>query len=332
MILSPGFDLTLRPMKYPHLYQHYKDAIKNNWTVEEPNFTIDRQHLTHEISEAEHHMIKRLVAFFATGDSIVSNNLVINLYRHVNSPEARLYYSRQLFEESVHVDFYLRLLEEYVQDEAERAEAFAAIENIPSIKAKADFALRWIDHIQEMDIIRNDDDKRKFLLVLICFAAVIEGLFFMGAFSYVYFLRSRGLLPGLAEGTNWVFRDETCHMNFAMDVVDVVRREQPELFTPELEAQVRQMLAEGIACELQFADDALQYGVLGFTRTNMEKFLKFCADQRLIRLGYQSQYNEDNPFDFMVLQDVMPLTNFFEKKVAEYQVGITGSVSLDEDF
>ena len=238
MLLDPGMDLTLRPMRYPHFYDRFRDAIKNTWTVEEVDLHSDLADLR-RLSPAERHLVGRLVAFFATGDTIVANNLVLNLYQHVNSPEGRLYLSRQLFEEAVHVQFYLTLLDTYVPDDAERSEAFAAVENIPSIRRKAEFCFRWIDSVFELRELRTAADRRTFLLNLICFAACIEGLFFYGAFAYVYFLRSRGLLNGLASGTNWVFRDESMHMAFAFDVVDTVRAEEPGLFDDELTAQVR---------------------------------------------------------------------------------------------
>ena len=226
-------DLTLRPMRYPMFYDRFRDAIKNTWTVEEVDLHSDLADLT-RLSPAERHLVSRLVAFFATGDTIVANNLVLNLYQHVNSPEGRLYLSRQLFEEAVHVQFYLTLLDTYVPDEKERAQAFDAVENIPSIARKAEFCFKWINSLHELRELRTADDRRAFLLNLICFAACIEGLFFYGAFAYVYFLRSRGLLNGLASGTNWVFRDESMHMAFAFDVVDVVRAEEPGLFDDEL--------------------------------------------------------------------------------------------------
>jgi ribonucleoside-diphosphate reductase beta chain len=172
------------------------------------------------MNAAERHLINRLVAFFATGDSIVSNNLVLNLYKHINAPEARMYLSRQLYEEALHVQFYLTLLDTYIPDIQEREQAFAAIHNIPSIRKKAEFCLKWIDSINELDKLETKEERRKFLLNLICFAACIEGLFFFAAFAYVYFLRSRGLLHGLAAGTNWVFRDESAHMAFAFEVVN----------------------------------------------------------------------------------------------------------------
>src|SRR6202007_1052915 len=158
---------------------------------------------------------------------------------------------------AVHVQFYLTLLDTYVPDETERAAAFAAVENIPSIQRKAEFCFRWIDSLSELRRLETVADRRAFLLNLICFAACIEGLFFYGAFAYVYFLRSRGLLNGLASGTNWVFRDESMHMAFAFDVVETVRREEPELFDEELAADVRQMLAEAGDCEGQCGAELL---------------------------------------------------------------------------
>src|SRR6218665_52012 len=208
MILNPGFDLTLRPMKYPVYFEMFKNGIKNTWTVDEVDFSTDLVDLHSKMKPSEKHLIHRLVAFFATGDSIVGNNLVLNLYKHVNSPEARLYLSRQLYEEALHVQFYLTLLDNYIPDPSEREKAFAAVDNIPSIKAKADFCFKWMDSINTLDRIETIEDRRKFLMNLICFANCIEGLFFFAAFAYVYFLRSKGLLAGLATGTNWVFRDE----------------------------------------------------------------------------------------------------------------------------
>ena len=331
-LLDPGFSLTLRPMGYPQFFEMYRDAIKNTWTVEEVDFSTDVGDLRNKVTDAERHMIQRLVAFFATGDSIVANNLVLNLYRHINAPEARMYLSRQLYEEALHVQFYLTLLDTYVPDPVERARAFAAIENIPSIRTKAAFCFKWMDSIQSLDRLDTREQRRRFLLNLICFAACIEGLFFFGAFAYVYFLRSRGLLHGLAGGTNWVFRDESAHMSFAFEVVNTVRKEEPELFDAEMAAQVNEMLDEAIACELQFAEDLLGGGVAGMSVRDVRKYLEFCADQRLQTLGLPKRYGARNPFGFMDLQDVQEVTNFFERRVSAYQIGITGEVALDASF
>jgi ribonucleoside-diphosphate reductase beta chain len=304
MILDPGFDLTLRPMKYPIFYEQYKAAIQNTWTVEEVDFSTDLADLRERMTAAEQHLINRLVAFFATGDSIVGNNLVLNLYKHINSPEARMYLSRQLFEEAQHVDFYLTLLDTYIAEPEARQQAFAAVENIPSIRKKAEFCFRWIDSINQLTEIRTLEDRRNFLLNLICFACCIEGLFFFAAFAYVYFLRSRGLLHGLATGTNWVFRDESAHIQFALQVSRTVRAQEPGLFDKNMEQRVAAMRA----------------------------YLQYVADRRLEALGIAPLFGSKNPFGFMELQDVQELTNFFERRVSAYQVAVKGEVAFHDDF
>mgnify|MGYP001219178693 CR=1 FL=1 len=330
-ILDPGFNLTLRPMKYPQFFDMYKDAIKNTWTVDEIDFSDDLVDLRNMLP-SEKHLINRLVAFFATGDSIVANNLVLNLYKHINAPEARMYLSRQLYEEALHVQFYLTLLDNYIPDIKEREQAFAAIETIPSIKQKGDFCFKWMGTMENLDEVHSEEEQKTFLLNLICFAACIEGLFFFAAFAYVYFLRSKGLLNGLAAGTNWVFRDESCHMNFAFEVVNTARKEQPELWDNELMEDIRNMLQEAVECEMTFAEDVLGGGVNGMSLKDTREYLQFVADQRLMQLGLEPIYRSKNPFDFMALQDVQELTNFFEKTVTSYQVGVEGDVAFDEDF
>jgi ribonucleoside-diphosphate reductase beta chain len=332
MILDPGFNLTLRPMKYPVYFEMFKTAIKNTWTVEEVDFSTDVTDLRSRMKPAEQHLIKRLVAFFATGDSIVGNNLVLNLYKHVNSPEARMYLSRQLYEEALHVQFYLTLLDTYVTDPQERAEAFAAVENIPSIRKKAEFCFKWIDSINELQEIRTDEQMKAFLLNLVCFAACIEGLFFFAAFAYVYYLRSRGLLQGLATGTSWVFRDESAHIDFALEVIATVRSERPDLFDDAFHQSVIAMLREAVDCELTFAEDTLSLGVSGLSINGMREYLQYIADRRLEALQIAPIFGSRNPFDFMELQDVQELTNFFERRVSAYQVGVTGDVAFSDDF
>lgn len=332
MLLEPGLDLTLRPMKYPLFYEMYRDAIKNTWTVEEVDFSTDVNDLKRNMSEGDRHLISRLVAFFATGDSIVANNLVLNLYKHINSPEARMYLSRQLYEEALHVQFYLTLLDTYIPDISEREKAFSAIETIPSIKMKADFCFKWMDSVQKLDTLQTKEDRKQFMLNLICFASCIEGLFFFAAFAYVYYLRSRGLLNGLAAGTNWVFRDESGHMNFAFEVVRQVRKEEPDLFDHDMRANILAMLQEAIECEMQFAEDLLSEGVVGLSSKDMRTYLEFVADQRLGMLGMDPFYGSKNPFPFMDLQDVQELTNFFERRVSAYQMGVSGEVRLDAPF
>jgi len=332
LILDPGMSLTLRPMRYPVFYEMYRNAIRNTWTVEEVDFSADVEDLRSRMSPAERHLIHRLVAFFATGDSIVANNLVVNLYRHINAPEARMYLSRQLYEEALHVQFYLTLLDTYVPDPEERVRAFSAVEHIPSIRDKAQFCLKHTDALASLERLTNRDERKAFLKNLVAFAGAVEGLFFFAAFAYVYFLRSRGLCQGLASGTNWVFRDESAHMMFAFEVAHTVRREEPSLFDADLERSVVAMLEEAVAAETRFAEDLLGGGIAGLSVADMRRYLEFIADQRLAVMGYAPRYRSKNPFSFMELQDVQELANFFERRVSAYQVGVTGDVAFDEAF
>lgn len=332
MILDPGFNLTLRPMKYPVFYEMYKNAIKNTWTVDEIDWSTDLADLRHKLKPNEKHLIHRLVAFFATGDSIVGNNLVLNLYKHVNSPEARMYLSRQLYEEALHVQFYLTMLDNYIPDQEERAKAFAAIDNIPSIQQKAKFCFKWMDSVNNLQEIKTIEDRRKFIMNLICFATCVEGLFFFAAFAYVYFLRSKGLLTGLASGTNWVFRDESMHIQFALQVIETARKEEPKLFNEQMNEMITQMIEDAIDAEMGFAQDILANGIAGLSMKDMRQYLEFVADQRLESLHIPPRYNVKNPFPFMELQDMQELANFFERRVSAYQVGVSGAVTFDESF
>jgi ribonucleoside-diphosphate reductase beta chain len=319
-------------MTYPSFYDRYRAAIRNTWTVEEVDFSTDLVDLREKLSPAERHLVERLVAFFATGDSIVANNLVLSLYKHLNAPEARLYLSRQLYEEALHVQFYLTLLDTYVPDPDARHRAFAAIENIPSIRRKADFCLRWTDDAMQLDALHTKEDRRRFLLNLVAFAACVEGLFFFGAFAYVYFLRSRNMLHGLAAGTSWVFRDESAHMGFAFEAIEKIRSEEPELFDDAFARDVETMIEEAIVCETTFAEDLLQGGVAGLSVPDVRRYLEHCADRRFVALGMKPRYGTRNPFEFMELQDVQELTNFFERRVSAYQVGLTGELTFDAAF
>jgi ribonucleoside-diphosphate reductase beta chain len=332
MLLDPGMDLTLRPMRYPEFYDMFRSAIKNTWTVEEVEFADDLVDLHTRLTEGERHLIHRLVAFFATGDTIVANNLVLNLYQHVNAPEARLYLSRQLYEEAVHIQFYLTLLDTYIPDHAERAEAFAAVEHVASIRDKAEFCFRWTDSVFDLRRLESKEDRRRFLLNVISYGAGVEGLFFYAAFAYVYFLRSKGLLNGLATGTNWVFRDESAHMRFAFAVVDVARSEEPDLIDGAMEDRIVHMLEDAVDVEMRFAEDLLSGGVAGLSMRDMRKYLEYVADQRLTNLLLPPRYKSKNPFGFMELQDVQELANFFERRVSAYQIAVGGAVSFDENF
>ena len=335
MLLNSELDLTLRPMKYPEFFQLYKSSVKNIWTTEEIDFSVDFEHLRDKVTPQEAHLIRRLVAFFATADNIVAHNLVLNFYKHINSPEFRMFLGKQLFDEMLHVETYLLLVDNYIPDPVERKAAFDAYQTIPAIKRKADFCFKYMDSIEKLDRLDSDEKRRQFLENLICFAACVEGLFFFGSFAYVYFLRNKGLLPGLATATNWIFRDESLHIEGAMAVIQAIRKECPELFDVALEAKVQKMVEEAIQVEMEFCHDCLASGVTGLSPTLMRQYLENVADQRFTQMGFQRKYLAKNPFPFMVLQDVQPLTNFFEKRVTEYSKGFDSSpsaVSFAETF
>ncbi len=335
MILDEQIDLTLRPMKYPQFFEMYKNSLKNIWTTDELDFSADYEHLRDKISAQDAHCIKRLVAFFATADNLVAHNLVLNFYKHVNSPEYRMFLGKQLFDEMLHVETYLLLVDSYIQDDREKKEAFDAYKNIPSIQAKADFCFRYMDSLHTLPDLKTAERRQQFVQNLICFAACVEGLFFFGSFAYVYFMRSKGLLPGLAAATNWVFRDETIHIEGAMSVIGVLRQEYPDLFDIQLHKKVLKMIKEAVDIEMGFCKDALSFGVNGLSVGQMQEYIEFVADQRLSQMGYPKHFHAKNPFAFMVLQDLQPLTNFFEKRVTEYQKGLDLSqqaIVFDQPF
>jgi ribonucleoside-diphosphate reductase beta chain len=335
MLLDSQIDLTLRPMKYPQFFEMYKNSIKNRWTTDELDFSVDFEHLRDKVSPEEAHLIKRLVAFFATADNLVAHNLVLNFYKHINSPEYRMFLGKQLFDEMLHVEAYLLLVDNYILDDVEKKAAFDAYENVESIKCKADFCFKYMNSIYKLESLDTKEHKKQFVKNLICFASCVEGLFFFGAFSYVYFLRSKGLLPALATATNWIFRDETIHIEGAMAALDSIRSEYPEIFDIQLHQFILEMIEEAIEIEMQFCHDALNFGVSGMSESLMRTYLEYVADQRLNQMGYPRHFNSENPFPFMVLQDVQPLTNFFEKRVTEYQKGLNmtqSGVVFDEAF
>lgn len=334
MLLDEGFDLALRPMKYPAFFEHYKNAVKNTWSVEEVPFSDDLRDLR-MLSPGEQHMIKRLVAFFATGDQLVGNNAAMSFYKHLNSPEARMYLSRQLFEEAQHIHFYLTLLDTYVPDIEEREQLFAAVDTVPSIAQKAAFCERYTEPMLHIESLDSDGAKLYFLKNLLAYSICVEGIFFYAAFAYVYLMRSKGMLNALASGTDWVFRDESCHLVFAATVVKKLREEYPHLFTPILEEQVRETVQEAVACEVQFARDLLEHGVLGLSASDMTQYVEYVADSRLVMFGYSQLYGTKNPLTYIDLQDVQELANFFERTSSAYQIGGSWSardMTLGEDF
>jgi ribonucleoside-diphosphate reductase beta chain len=335
-ILEPGMTLKMRPLQHPEFYEIYKKAIKNTWTVEEVSFLTDISDIRDKLTVGEKHVLNRVISFFAVGDLLVLHNTIRNLSKHINSPEALLYYSRQIFEESLHQDFYNILLDNYVPDINERAKVFDAINTLPSVREKAEFCLKWFSETSSVDTLDTDEKKQNYLLNLITFASAIEGIQFMASFLYVFWLRSRGLMNGLADGTQWVFRDETLHMHFGFALVDTIKKEYPHLWTKELESKIIEMLKDAISVEMFFAKDVLSEGAIGLSLVGIENYLKFTADKHLARLGITSyRFDGKNEFPFMILQDIEEQANFFERRVSQYVIGFSTEnkeLTFNEDF
>ena len=219
---------------------------------------------------------------------------------------------------------------------AEREQIFDAINTLPSVKAKAEFCLKWFENTKDIDVLDTDEKRQQFLMNMITFATAIEGIQFMASFLYVFWLRSRGLMNGLGDGTQWVFRDESMHMNFAFSVIDTIKEEYLQLWTAELKTKVVEMLSDAISTEMIFAKDVLSAGVVGLSLSGIENYLKFMADKHLKRLDIKYEFDGKNEFPFMELQNLETQANFFERKVSDYSLGGARegqeAVSFNSDF
>lgn len=331
-IFDFGFVLILCFMCYFVFYEMYKNVIKNIWMVDEVDFLFDIIDLCSKMSEVDCYLIYCLVVFFVIGDMIVLNNLVLNLYQYINVLEVCMYLLCQFYEEVLYVQFYFILLDIYIFDLVECNKVFVVIENIFLICVKGEFCFCWIDLIQNLQWLEMCEYCCQFLFNLICFVVCIEGLFFYVVFVYVYFLCLCGLLYGLVLGINWVFCDEFGYMVFVFEVVCMVCVEEFELFDDVMCVQVEQMLEEVIVCEIWFVEDVFFGGVVGLLVKDMCQYLEYVVDQCLVQFDLLLKYGMKNLFDFMDLQDVQEVINFFEWCVLVYQVGVQGEVVFDMVF
>lgn len=278
------------------LYKFYKQAVASFWTVEEINFSKDTEDWE-KLTEDEQYFIKRVLAFFAGSDGIVQENLATRFQRDVDSPVAKLFYAMQNAMEGIHSETYSILIDKYVKDKKEQEHLFDAIQTIPCIAKKAEWALKWIE---------SGDD---YLTRLVGFACV-EGIFFSGAFCAIYWLKKRGLLPGLTFSNELISRDEGLHTLFA---VAMYHKKDP-LPTET----VHSIIKEAVALEKEFICDALPCSLIGMNSRLMSTYIEFVADRLAVQLGTPKIYNAGNPFDFMEMISLEGKSNFFEKKVSEY--------------
>lgn len=307
----------LFPIKYPDLWQFYKKALASFWTADEVDLGRDMSHWEERLSPDERFFISHVLAFFAASDGIVNENLVARFSQEVQVAEARAFYGFQIMIENVHSEMYSLLIETYVRDPAERTNLFNAIDTIPCIRKKAEWALHWIS-----------DSKSTFAERLVAFAAV-EGIFFSGSFAAIFWLKKRGLMPGLTFSNELISRDEGLHCDFAC----LLYR---HLSYPPSTETVQKIIREAVVIEQEFLTDALPVALIGMNCGFMCRYIEFVADRLLVALGLPRLWNAENPFDFMDLISLQGKTNFFEKRVGDYQRASVmmpeKGFSLDADF
>ena len=307
------------PIQHNDIWQFYKNTEASFWTAEEVDLSPDLHDWQNKLNDNERFFISRVLAFFAASDGIVNENLAINFLQEVQYPEARCFYGFQIMIENIHSEMYSLLIDTYVKDPAEKDYLLRAIETIPCVTKKAKWALRWIT-------------KGSFAERLIAFAAV-EGIFFSGSFCSIFWLKKRGLMPGLTFSNELISRDEGLHCDFACLLY--VNHLQNKLS----EETIREIIVDAVAIEKEFVTDALPVKLIGMNAELMCQYIEFVADRLLVALGCNKVWNATNPFDFMELISLQGKTNFFERRVGEYQktgVAQTNSeqntFSLDEDF
>jgi ribonucleoside-diphosphate reductase beta chain len=310
------------PIKHHDIWEWYKKMEASFWTAEEIDLSQDLNDWNNKLNHDEKYFIKHILAFFAASDGIVNENLAENFVNEVQYAEAKFFYGFQIMMENIHSETYSLLIDTYVKDEAEKADLFNALEVFPAIKKKADWALQWID-------------SDSFAERLIAFAAV-EGIFFSGAFCSIYWLKKRGLMPGLTFSNELISRDEGVHCDFA------VHLHQRHLVNKVPKDRIRTIIIDALNIEREFITESLPVSLIGMNSNLMTQYLEFVTDRLLVELGCEREYNTPNPFDFMDMISLQGKTNFFEKKVAEYQkAGVMNSgngtvdaqkITFDADF
>ena len=307
----------LFPIQHADIWQMYKQAEASFWTAEEIDLSQDQKDWEN-LNDGERHFISHVLAFFAASDGIVNENLAVNFMQEVQSPEARCFYGFQVMMENIHSETYSLLIDTYIKEPTEKHRLLNALDTVPAVAKKGDWALRWIN-------------SENFAERLIAFAAV-EGIFFSGSFCSIFWLKKRGLMPGLTFSNELISRDEGLHCDFACLLYNqhLVNKLAPE--------RVREIICDAVEIEKEFVTDALPVNLIGMNAKAMQQYIEFVADRLLVSLGLPKEYNATNPFDFMEMISLQGKTNFFEKRVAEYQkAGVMSErsdnvFSMDEDF
>src|ERR1700754_2930192 len=304
------------PIKYPAIWEMYKKCEASFWTAEEIDLSDDLKHWEN-MNPGEKHFVSHILAFFAASDGIVNENLAVNFMSEVQLPEARCFYGFQIMMENIHSETYALLIDTYIKDPQEKHRLFHAIDTVPAVQKKAQWALRWIQN-------------GSFAERLVAFAAV-EGIFFSGSFCSIFWMKKRGLMPGLTFSNELISRDEGLHCEFACLLYSMLNNK----LTQE---QVYAIIGDAVEIEKEFISEALPVKLIGMNADLMKQYIEFVADRWLSELGYPKMFNATNPFDFMEMISLQGKTNFFEKRVGDYQkAGVLAnkegqSFSLEEDF
>ncbi len=305
------------PINYPAIWEMYKKHEASFWTAEEIDLSDDQKHWD-SLSDGERHFVSHVLAFFAASDGIVNENLAVNFMSEVQVPEARCFYGFQIMMENIHSETYALLIDSYIKNPTEKDRLFHAIDTVPCVKKKAEWALKWINN-------------GNFAQRLVAFAAV-EGIFFSGSFCSIFWLKKRGLMPGLTFSNELISRDEGLHCEFACLLYSMLKNQLSQ-------EEVTEIIADAVVIEKEFVTDALPVRLIGMNADLMAQYIEFVADRWLVELGYDKLYNATNPFDFMEMISLQGKTNFFEKRVGDYQKsGVLNTeaksqaFSMDEDF
>mmetsp|Transcript_49249 Transcript_49249/g.127040 ORF Transcript_49249/g.127040 Transcript_49249/m.127040 type:complete len:333 (-) Transcript_49249:473-1471(-) len=301
----------LLPIKYKAIWEMYKKAQASFWTAEEVDLANDVKDWA-KLNEGEQHFISHVLAFFAASDGIVNENLAENFCAEVQIPEARCFYGFQIAMENIHSEMYSLLIETYIKDKTEKERLFHAIETVPCVTKKAEWALKWIS------------SDRSFGERLVAFAAV-EGIFFSGSFCAIFWIKKRGLMKGLTQSNELIARDEGLHCDFACLLFSMLRH-KPDDDT------VRRIILDAVAIEKEFVTDALPVNLIGMNAALMTQYIEFVADRLLVSLGLDKHFMSTNPFEFMELISMQGKTNFFEKRVAEYAKSNVGATAAEREF
>lgn len=319
-MLQPSPDrFVLFPIQHQDIWNMYKRAEASFWTAEELDLAQDRSHWSQSLSEDERHFLKHVLAFFAASDGIVNENLTENFACEVQIPEARSFYGFQIAMENIHSETYSLLIDAYVKDADEKNRLFQAIRHFTAVKDKANWAMKWMNR-----------EEASFGERLVAFAAV-EGIFFSGSFCAIFWLKKRGLMPGLSFSNELISRDEGLHCDFACLLFS-------KLVHPPSHSRVLEIVKEAVHAEIRFVTESLPVKLIGMNQELMSQYILFVADRLLVALGFSKYWNVSNPFDWMDMISLQGKTNFFEKRVSEYSKAFVGSeaedrhFAIDEDF